>query len=328
MPTLLDLLKRRSTVDCDTLDASVPESLGPFTDCTSNQAIAYFELQRDHHDDLIKKSIIFAEELSGVKYKDIPVPEMAVDVAMIQLQCLIAPHISGLCHIQTNPFDSYSTERMVEGAKRIDFIFQMMGKTRDDFCIKIPATWEGLQACKVLSALGIKTLATTLFAMEQVALAAEAGCTYIAPYVNELKVHFDKGYRDVNPNFALCVQAQRYMDHHDYKTKVLPASLTSVDECMRLAGAHHITIAPPLLRELAKMESDEDYFVGKPSLFDSMAEEPASPKLMVSKEASFRMAFTRRNNGNEERKLIQAINIFCDMQLALEQMMEERLCDS
>jgi hypothetical protein len=30
--------------------------------------------------------------------------------------------------------------------------------------------------------------------MEQAALAADARCTYIAPYVNELKVHFEKGY--------------------------------------------------------------------------------------------------------------------------------------
>lgn len=33
-----------------------------------------------------------------------------------------------------------------------------------------------------------------MFCMEQVALAAEARCTYIAPYVNELRVHFDKEY--------------------------------------------------------------------------------------------------------------------------------------
>jgi len=58
-------------------------------------------------------------------------------------------------------------------------------------CIKIPSTWEGLQACRALEARGIATLATTLFCMEQAALAADAGCTYIAPYVNELKVHFD-----------------------------------------------------------------------------------------------------------------------------------------
>jgi transaldolase len=60
-------------------------------------------------------------------------------------------------------------------------------------CIKIPSTWEGLQACRTLEAEGISTLATTLFTIEQAALAGEVGCHYIAPYVNELRVHFDRG---------------------------------------------------------------------------------------------------------------------------------------
>lgn len=60
-------------------------------------------------------------------------------------------------------------------------------------CIKIPATWEGLHACRALEARGIATLATTMFCMEQAAVAADAGCTYIAPYINELRVHFDPG---------------------------------------------------------------------------------------------------------------------------------------
>jgi len=60
-------------------------------------------------------------------------------------------------------------------------------------CIKIPSSWEGLQACRILQSSGITTLATTLFTIEQAALAGEVGCHYIAPYVNELKVHFDPG---------------------------------------------------------------------------------------------------------------------------------------
>lgn len=35
--TQLDYLRTKSSVDCDTLDASVAAELGPFVDCTSNQ---------------------------------------------------------------------------------------------------------------------------------------------------------------------------------------------------------------------------------------------------------------------------------------------------
>ena len=59
-------------------------------------------------------------------------------------------------------------------------------------CVKVVSTWEGLQACKILSTLGINTLATTLFTMEQAILAAEAECVYIAPFVHELQAFFDE----------------------------------------------------------------------------------------------------------------------------------------
>lgn len=48
-------------------------------------------------------------------------------------------------------------------------------------------------ACRALEESGMRTLATTVFSMAQAILAAEVGCTYVAPYVNKLKVHFEKG---------------------------------------------------------------------------------------------------------------------------------------
>ena len=62
---------------------------------------------------------------------------------------------------------------------------------RSKLCIKVVSTWEGMQACRELTMLGIRTLATTLFTVEQAILAAEAGCAYIAPFVHELKAFFD-----------------------------------------------------------------------------------------------------------------------------------------
>lgn len=59
-------------------------------------------------------------------------------------------------------------------------------------CIKVPSTWEGLQACRKLKSLGIQTLATTLFTLEQAILAAEVGCIYVSPFLHELKALLDE----------------------------------------------------------------------------------------------------------------------------------------
>jgi transaldolase len=61
-----------------------------------------------------------------------------------------------------------------------------------NICVKILATWEGLQACAGLSDQGIMSLATGIVSLQQAALASEVGCAYIGCYVNELRVHFDK----------------------------------------------------------------------------------------------------------------------------------------
>lgn len=57
--------------------------------------------------------------------------------------------------------------------------------------MKVPATFEGLQACRELYTGGIQTLATTVFTMEQAILAAEVGCISVSPFVHELKAGLD-----------------------------------------------------------------------------------------------------------------------------------------
>ncbi|KAM0301446.1 hypothetical protein ACHAPM_005674 [Fusarium culmorum] len=193
-------------------------------------------------------------------------------------------------------------------------------------CIKIPATWEGLQACRALEVEGIATLATTMFCMEQATLAADAQCTYIAPYVNELKVHFEAGYVDEHKAFDFCREAQTYYINHSFRTQVLAASLTSVDEVMQLAGIQHITISPNLLNGLASTKLSEwdgklgDYFVQGPA---NKSWETRDYNALTKNESAWRMAFTRSGFGTSEGKIIQAINYFADCQEKLEDLVRQ-----
>lgn len=254
---------------------------------------------------------------------------------MILLALSILPHLTGAIHIQVNPLFSYSTVQIITNAQRIHSLFAYLAPSHPShrIVVKIPTTWEGLAAIRALEAAGIKCLATTLFTMEQAALAARCGATYIAPYVNELRVHFDEdGYRDPAPNFGLCVQAQRYYKAHGYKTTVLPASLTSPAEVMDLAGADAITISPRILEWLAKDEYVE-MWRGKvkawASLFDDEVTDQERQKEQevwrdleeVEVQEKYRMMVTRRNGGRQEEKLVQAINIFADFQAKLEALM-------
>lgn len=52
--------------------------------------------------------------------------------------------------------------------------------------VKIPMTGEGLKACRVLSKEGIKTNVTLIFSAAQALLAANAGATYVSPFLGRL----------------------------------------------------------------------------------------------------------------------------------------------
>jgi transaldolase len=105
-------------------------------------------------------------------------------------------------------------------------------------------------------------------------------------------------------------------------TKVMAASLTSVEDVMMLAGLDHITISPGLLKGLNETTNAQDWKGGDTTL------EALSPRKvavaieeaqsLVCDEAVWRFAFTRSDDGKHEAKLIQAINIFSDFQNKLE----------
>lgn len=329
--TLLDKLRELSAVDCDTLDSEVAKTLGKFVDCTSNQAIAFSELTKTSaggelvHEQLIKDSLRDAHQMLP-QQSDVTLEELAVEFCMVRLALAIVPELTGYSHIQTNPRWSYDIHKTIKNAERIVSIFKHLAPSYDTkrVCIKIPATWEGLQACRELEQRGIATLATTMFCLAQAALAAAVNCTYIAPYVNELKVHFEQGYVDQNKAFAFCGAAQRYYRKIGARTQVLPASLTTIDEVLVLAGVDHITVSPPLLAQLSNTNC-EDYEGEIGSVMrateDDDAQEDFAPILLD--HGAWRLAFTRSGRGTSEGKIIQAINIFYEKQVEMELMIKK-----
>ncbi|KAG9560970.1 transaldolase, partial [Aureobasidium melanogenum] len=319
--TLLSELRLRSAIDCDTLDVEVAQALGPFVDCTSNQAIVNIELQKPKNEPLIIESIQQAKQLYPQYATEATFEQFASEVMAVNLSARMIPYLTGRALIQTNPYHAYSTAATIANAKRIIAIYKTVVPEfpSNRVCIKIPSTWEGIQACKVLEQEGIVTLATTLFSMEQAAAAHLAGCSYIAPYVNELPVHFVPGHVDNDKGFALTRSCQSLYTRLNSKTLVMPASLTSVEECLKVSGAHHITISPPLLAALASTPTSAS---SSPHFFDQVVEgedkKDAALLETVTREDSYRIRYTRCKNGAAEKKLVDAINIFADCQDATE----------
>ncbi|KAL8868645.1 MAG: hypothetical protein Q9198_008108 [Flavoplaca austrocitrina] len=256
---------------------------------------------------------------------------------MVHLSLAIAPHVKETVYVMSNP-SLTSISEVVKNASRLVALTSRISPSfpLSRLCIKVAATWEGLQACRQLTSQGIQTLATTVFTMEQAILAGECGCMYISPFVHELKAVFDENYDDGGANLALCLEAQQYYEHYSYSTRVKAAALLSVAEAKGLAGVAAITIPPDLLRTLASTEVlGQD--IDELSLFAqskrSKGNKPVR-RTYMNDETSWREAFSKAYGGKGSRltgeasplltNTIKAIDAFKEYQIKGEQLMLEK----
>ena len=152
---------------------------------------------------------------------------------------------------------SFNTAATVAAALRIIDLYKENGVPKEAVRVKISATWEGIQASRVLeNEHGVSTLVTVVFSLTQVIAAAEAGATCVAPYVGRIGDWYlangDKSGRD--RGIERTQEMQNYLRKYNFKTKVMGASFRTVDQIVPLAGIDYLTIVPSVLRELEKSE--------------------------------------------------------------------------
>lgn len=113
--------------------------------------------------------------------------------------------------------------------------------------VKIPMTVEGLKAVKVLSAEGIKTNVTLIFTANQALLAAEAGASYVSPFLGRLD--------DINqPGIELVRTIAEIFSVYGYETEIIAASVRNpihVTDCA-LAGADIATVPYKVIEQMTK----------------------------------------------------------------------------
>ncbi|MBE5913858.1 transaldolase [Pseudobutyrivibrio sp. JW11] len=111
--------------------------------------------------------------------------------------------------------------------------------------VKIPMTAEGLKAVKVLSAEGIKTNVTLIFSANQAILAANAGASYVSPFLGRLD--------DINmPGIDLIRDIAEIFDIYGYDTEIIAASVRNpihVTDCA-LAGADIATVPYKVIEQM------------------------------------------------------------------------------
>lgn len=134
------------------------------------------------------------------------------------------------------------------GASKADDMIaegRKLSKIADNITVKVPLTWDGLKACKILSSEGTMVNVTLCFSANQALIAAKAGATFISPFIGRLD--------DINVDgLDLIAEIRTIYDNYNFSTQILGASIRSVNhicECAKI-GADVITAPPSIIHKL------------------------------------------------------------------------------
>jgi len=121
-----------------------------------------------------------------------------------------------------------------------------LAKIAENIAIKVPLTWDGLKACKVLSGEGRMVNVTLCFSANQALLAAKAGATFISPFIGRLD--------DLNiDGMELIADIRTIYDNYDFPTEILAASIRTANHMKdaALIGADVATAPPAVIKAMA-----------------------------------------------------------------------------
>jgi transaldolase len=121
-----------------------------------------------------------------------------------------------------------------------------LAKIAENITIKVPLTWDGLKACKVLTDEGRMVNVTLCFSANQALLAAKAGATFISPFVGRLD--------DLNlDGMELIAEIRQIYDNYDFSTEILTASVRTANHMKQAAliGADVATAPPAVIKAMA-----------------------------------------------------------------------------
>mmetsp|Transcript_12361 Transcript_12361/g.31163 ORF Transcript_12361/g.31163 Transcript_12361/m.31163 type:complete len:324 (+) Transcript_12361:154-1125(+) len=256
MPSRYDQLLEHTIVVADTGDVDAIEKIKP-QDATTNPSLITKAAVMPAYSKLIDDAVEGGKgDLS-----------LAMDKVSVNFGIEITKIVPGYVSTEVDARLSFDTEATIEKARALIELYKEKGIDKSRILIKIAATWEGIQAAKVLEAEGITCNLTLIFSLAQAIACAEAGVTLISPFVGRIMDYYKKEEiaKDANfkaflpsedPGVVSVTEIYNYYKKHGYNTIVMGASFRNVDEILQLTGCDRLTISPKLIEEL-KDESKE-----------------------------------------------------------------------
>jgi transaldolase len=235
-----------------------------------------------------------------------------VDQVLVRFGLEILKVVPGRVSTEVDARLSFDTAATVARAHRLMALYEAAGVGRDRVLIKIAATWEGIQAARILEREGIHCNLTLLFAFCQAVACGEAGVQLISPFVGRIYDWYKKSAGAAwdeaakaeanDPGVQSVAQIYTYYKKFGIATEVMGASFRNVGQITALAGCDLLTISPDLLAQLQASEAP------LAQALDAKAAASDAVHAVTYNEAGFRYALNQDAMATE--KLAEGIRAF------------------
>ena len=314
MASKLDLLRAITTVVADTGDFEAVRRFRP-TDCTTNPTLILKAAQSPAGAELIEEACLWGRSHHGMTSR-------VADRLTVSFGAELARIVPGRVSTEVDADLSFDTEATLTKARAFIADYHSRGIERDRVLIKIAATWEGIEAARILQREGIDCNLTLVFGLAQAAACADAGVFLISPFVGRIydwhvKAENKTFTPETDPGVRSVRQIYDYYKAHGITTVVMGASFRTLGEIEALAGCDRLTIAPQWLEQLGQAEGP------LPRMLDPMRPATSVPARMNLDEKTFR--FLMNEDAMATEKLAEGIRLFAKDLRALRELVSQRL---
>jgi transaldolase len=314
---LLSQLKKVTTVVADTGDINSIKQYHP-QDATTNPSLLLKSAQDPAYKEIFDKSVLDAKGHGGDLSNQLYWARLHLAA---NFGCEILKLIPGKVSTEVDARHSFSAEKTISEARDLIKLYEKKGVDSSRVLLKVAATWEGVQAAKVLQKDGLNCNMTLIFHLAQAIACADVNSYLISPFVGRItdwyKANSDIDVASNDPGVASVVNIYNYFHHFGYKTIVMGASFRNIGQIKNLSGCDYLTISPNLLEELKNIE--DDLVV---NLSDSNAKSESIEKIDINEE-SFRWLMNEDAMATE--KLSDGIRKFTADIIKLDSMLMDAL---
>ncbi|VDM95501.1 unnamed protein product [Thelazia callipaeda] len=256
MTSVLDQMRTTTKVVADCVDFAAIKLFGA-VDATTNPSILLAASKLSEYKPFLDEGIAYARKHQSLNCREMRA--LAMDKIAVLLGKEVLSVVPGRVSTEVDARLAFDKDAQVTKALALIKLYEEEGIAKERILIKIPASWEGIQAARVLeNKHGVHCNMTLLFNFYQAVACAEANATLISPFVGRIRDWYLKNgdskdfSRDTDPGVQNVRKIYTYYKKYDYQTEVMAASFRNTDEIKGLIGCDLMTISAALLKDISE----------------------------------------------------------------------------